>query len=219
MPCGSTGASPASPSRAWTTSVRISSMKANSMRRRQTTGFMISLGLAMVFGCDRRSPTSATNDKPASASLHDESAERLPEIRIDEPTGSNPLTVAAAISPAVVRPGQRATLSVRAKTADSWHIYAFDHDGVGVPMQLSLELPSGLELEGEWEAPAATVYPSVPPGLVLEGDLTFRHHLKVASDAPTGRSEIKCTVQYQACNASLCNPPQTTELTAVLNVR
>jgi DsbC/DsbD-like thiol-disulfide interchange protein len=140
------------------------------------------------------------------------------EIEVDDPTQSNAMTAAAAIAPAKAKAGETVTFAVRAKTAANWHIYAFDHAGVGSPTKLELELPADVTAEGAWSAPEAHPYASLEPSLVYEGDMMFQHTLKIAEGATPGPREVKCRLGYQTCNDAMCNPPTAMELSAAFQV-
>jgi hypothetical protein len=174
--------------------------------------------VAGVIGCNEPSAETADGGPVMQSGSTPNTALTQIEIEVDEPNPSSPLAAAAVITPATVKAGDTVTFAIRAKTADTWHIYAFDHAGVGVPTKLELELPADLEAEGEWAAPEAVPYPSIQPSLVFEGDLLFQHTLKIAGGAAPGPREVKCKFGYQTCNESFCNPPTSMELSAIVEV-
>lgn len=173
---------------------------------------------AGLVGCSEPSAETADGGPGMQSASDQNTALTQIEIEVDEPNPSSPLAAAAAITPAKVQAGDTVTFAIRAKTADTWHIYAFDHAGVVVPTKLKLELPADLVAEGEWTAPDAVPYPSIQPSLVFEGDLMFQHTLQIADGAAPGPREVKCQFGYQTCNESFCNPPTSMELSAIVEV-
>ncbi len=179
--------------------------------------FVLFLLLAMLVGCAKpnaESPDAASDTQ--SVSIPADAVEI--DIELDDPTQSNALAANAAIAPTKAKAGDTVTFAVRARTADSWHIYAFDHTGVGVATKLDLELPADIEVDGQWLAPEAKPYPSAQPSLVYEGDMMFQQRLKIAAGAAPGPREVKCKFGYQTCNDSFCNPPTSVELSAIVEI-
>jgi DsbC/DsbD-like thiol-disulfide interchange protein len=125
-----------------------------------------------------------------------------------------------ALVPDSVAPGGTVDLTVRVKTAPTWHIYAVDNNSdIGIPTSLKLESPRGIEPIGEWTTPKAILEKSdVGDALVYEGDFTFRRSLKVAAGTATGPLAVKCEFRYQACNPSACLPPRTLTLQATATI-
>ena len=177
--------------------------------------FIIPLCLTLLIGCDKPAQDSADGGPDTQpGSVSDDAI----EIEVDDPTQSNTLTAEAAIAPAKVKAGDTVTFAIRAKTADSWHIYAFDDPSVGTSTTIEFDLPRDVEMDGQWVAPEAHPYPSTQPSLVYEGDMKFQHKLKIADGAAPGPREVKCKFVYQTCNDSFCNPPTSMELSAIVEV-
>jgi hypothetical protein len=128
---------------------------------------------------------------------------------MEEPTNAKPVVAAATIEPADAAPGADVELVVRIRTAPAWHIYAAGKSGAaGMPTRLELSLPDGLELLGDWKNPEPDVRPSeLGPEYILQGDVEFRHALRVTDAAAAGPLEATCVVTYQACDHSRCLLP------------
>jgi DsbC/DsbD-like thiol-disulfide interchange protein len=139
------------------------------------------------------------------------------EIELEEPASYNPFVARAALVPADVEVPRTLTFIIRAKTAPGWHVYAADGPvGISQPTRLDLQLPRGVEPDGDW------VYPEPTQGdggngaqLVYEGDLVFRRRLKITDAASSGGLSVGCEITYQACDAFSCRPPENLKLEAV----
>jgi hypothetical protein len=173
--------------------------------------------MALLMGCNEPSQLSVDGETDTPTSSIPSDAVAI-EIEVDDPNQSDTLTAAAGIAPGKAKSGDTVTFAVRARTAESWHIYAFDHTGVGSPTKIELELPADMEALGQWLAPDARLYPSTPPGSVFEGDMMFQQRLKIADGAAPGPREVKCKFAYQTCNDAFCNPPTSMELTAIVEI-
>jgi DsbC/DsbD-like thiol-disulfide interchange protein len=168
----------------------------------------------------RRPPVPAAQTKPSEA-LGQASRELAgEELTLEEPASYKPLVARAALFPAEVQAPGTWTLLVRAKTAPGWHIYAAGQPaGTAQPTRLDLQLPDGVEAEGDWIYPEATKGNVASDGQsVYEGDFTFRCRLKVSEKAPLGRLKVGCEIHYQACDRFSCRPPESLTLEAAADV-
>jgi DsbC/DsbD-like thiol-disulfide interchange protein len=140
------------------------------------------------------------------------------EIELEEPASYNPFVARAVLVPANVEVPATLTFIIRAKTAPGWHVYATDGPvGISQPTRLDLQLPDGVEADGDW------VFPEPAQGdagtqLVYEGDLVFRRRLKITDAASSGPLSVGCEITYQACDAFSCRPPESLKLEAVAKV-
>jgi DsbC/DsbD-like thiol-disulfide interchange protein len=96
-------------------------------------------------------------------------------------------------------------LFIDLRITPSWHIYAVDGDsGPYSPTAFELELPSGVEMAGEWTYPDTQTY--VGSGIlaqVYEGNVSFRADLKLRKSISVENQTIRCRIEYQACNHSV----------------
>jgi DsbC/DsbD-like thiol-disulfide interchange protein len=120
-------------------------------------------------------------------------------------------------APATIGANGMGHVALTAAIDDGWHIYAVTQGPGGpVPTRFTLAPGQPLALAGE---------PAVAPAPRSEMDESFgiqvqmhEHHatftipVKVTTGARPDSVHVRA--RYQACNASLCLPPQTAQLTA-----
>ncbi len=89
-----------------------------------------------------------------------------------------------------------------------------------IPTVLTAKLPAGLR-EGE------TIYPAGiekkllfadKPLLVYTKQFTIRTKISAAANAPLGKVKLPFTLQYQACNDSVCLPPVRIPVTTTIDI-
>lgn len=143
-----------------------------------------------------------------------------PELELDEPASYKPLVAAAVLRPSKVPASGTLTLTIRAKTAPGWHIYAAGQQvGSSLPTRLELELPDGVEAAGDWIYPqAAENHVGGDGQLIYEGEFTFQQRLKVGPETPLGAIKVGCEIYYQACDPFSCRPPESLKLEAAAEV-
>lgn len=121
------------------------------------------------------------------------------------------------VAPAVVGANGTGHVTLTAAIDDGWHIYAVTQGPGGpVPTRFTLAAGQPLALAG-----AATVVPAPRtemdesfgiPVQMHERSATFTIPVKTTSAAHPDSVHVRA--RYQACNASLCLPPQTAQLSA-----
>lgn len=135
------------------------------------------------------------------------------EIRLPEPTANDP--VAGVVEIAALAGGGYA-LTLHVAILDGWHGYKSVPPGSPyVPMTVELELPAGIERDGDWTLPRGGMYPADPGVTVYEGDLVFRCRLKGRPPATPG--EVACVLSYQVCDERMCLPPDSKRLTGKID--
>jgi S1-C subfamily serine protease len=123
-----------------------------------------------------------------------------------EPDPENPVTASVELCPARVRSGDKLDVVVRVKIAPAFHIYAFGSSkGPGVPTTLRLTLPKGFEDSTDWACPGPIRDPDGQ--MAYEGTIEFRRQIRVGTEVAPGRIDVRCEVQYQACNRFSCQLP------------
>lgn len=138
-------------------------------------------------------------------------------IDVEHPDARQPVRANMGILLNEAAPGGTAEIVVRARIAEGWHIYALDAGEIGIPMKLALELPDGVETEGEWQLPQPAAHEdSMGPSQIYEGEVVFRRKIHMADSVSAKDLEIKCDFAWQACDASVCLPPARTPLTTTL---
>jgi hypothetical protein len=100
-------------------------------------------------------------------------------------------------------------LLLKVKLLKNWHIYSYvPRESPFIQSQLSLILPSGIKLEGDWKSSAAKPMPGDPGVMIYEEEASFVQELSVAANFVKG-SKGTISLYYQACDVSQCLPPDT----------
>mgnify|MGYP002639215769 CR=1 FL=1 len=105
---------------------------------------------------------------------------------------------------------------VRGKVSKGWHLYAGLPDASPYQLtELNLELPAGVQADGDWILPASQ--PKKPGSKMLywTGDLIFSQRVK--STSPLQASDIHALVDFQACDEQMCMPPTQVKLSMQKN--
>lgn len=121
-------------------------------------------------------------------------------------------------APASIAANGAGRVTLTASIDDGWHIYAVTQGPGGpVPTRFTLATGQPLTLVGEpTVAPAARTEMDESFGIPVqmhEHQATFTIPVQLAADASRPDS-VRVRARYQACNASLCLPPQTAQLSA-----
>lgn len=89
-----------------------------------------------------------------------------------------------------------------------------------IPTVLSAKLPPGFkEIETTYpEGIAKKLSFADKPLLIYTKQFTIRTKISAAGNAPLGRMKLPFTLQYQACNDSVCLPPVRVPVVATINV-
>jgi len=127
-----------------------------------------------------------------------------------------PVRWQAPAAPVTVRRGARVPVALSVSIDEGWHIYAMTQ-GPGGPVALSMDLtgPQPFAIAGAITSPSPEVMFDRNFGLEVAehtGKVDFVVPVAVAADATAGAQALTVTTRYQACNASFCLPPQTTEI-------
>jgi hypothetical protein len=121
-----------------------------------------------------------------------------------------------AAPPVTAKRGGRLSVALSVSIDDGWHIYAMTQGGGGpIPLSLDLTGSQPFALAGEIKAPTPEVTFDRNFGIdVAEhlGKAEFIVPIVVATDAAPGARTLTIAARYQACNASMCLPVQTTEI-------
>lgn len=129
----------------------------------------------------------------------------------------------AAFEPAKAAPGQTATLRVKADIAEGWHIYGMNLSNKGpIPTTFEAAWPEGWTPVGDW-TPDVAPKAAIDPGFQFEvayheGEVGFRHAVRIPAGQPLGPVEMKGRVRSQACDDSQCLPPLWVDWTAALEI-
>lgn len=194
---------------------------------------LLAIGLLLIAaGCSDH-PASSSSQTPAAGSQADHDAAARTRsasssaanraVDVHSSGQADHISASATVSQSSVAAGEELQLSIQIKVADGWHIYGLQRAGQSQPTQFRLTLPEGLSAEGDWEAPAPdTLMTSFGPAAIYKKEATFTRVIKVSGTASgtaaIGKCQIECEVAYQACDRTMCLPPQTVRLAVPLEV-
>lgn len=158
----------------------------------------------------------------AAAEQHlDQLTGAIEQIAIPEPTERDPVSVITAVIPTTAGPGDTVTVVIKARILDGWRIYRYvPPTAAYMPTKWVLELPDGVEKKGDWQKPTPEYLAGEMDILIHQGDVIFRHTVKIAETAKSGQTAIlKAGLKYQTCNNDMCLRPteKVTELTIAID--
>jgi DsbC/DsbD-like thiol-disulfide interchange protein len=122
----------------------------------------------------------------------------------------------------VVIPGRATPLMLEAQIAKGWHIYSLAQKPGG-PIPLTIRLIGGGDavIRGLIKAPQPERQFDKNFGIETElysGTPRFTIQVAVPSRARSGARKIQVGARYQVCSETLCLPPRTDTVSAVLRV-
>lgn len=145
--------------------------------------------------------------KDKKVEVKKETANKTAELKLDEPTHENPVSVGAVIVDGA-KDGEKVVM-IKTKIMDGYHIYAYVPAGEAyIKTEQGIELPASVKLVGDWDKSAPAPYPGKDKLLIYKGENTFKHKIIVGDQAG---GKIKCWLYYQCCDASICFPPKKKE--------
>ncbi len=135
-----------------------------------------------------------------------------------------PVRWTAAAPSAPIAPGATTSITLKANIDDGWHIYAINQGPGGpTPTRITLAPEQPFTLAGALRAsapPRAEMDPSFGINVLThEKSAAFVVPVRLDPSARSGIDTVHVNARYQACNASLCLPPQTAKLTAAVRAR
>lgn len=126
-------------------------------------------------------------------------------ITVGATTDEEPVAVAAGV--VVMQDGSR-LLHIRFDMHPGYHIYGHvSKSDTYLPTEIEVTLPAGYHATGTLRKPAAGYY-NRSGTTVYKASAVFSQAF-----AGAGAGELKCKVTYQCCDANICFPPVTKELT------
>ena len=168
-------------------------------------------------------PTSGADDDYAMTETRNQDSHALltrnVHVETVAPNRSDPVTAAIAVAPDLIAPGGSGVVVLRIATAPMWHVYPprSDLPPMYAPLSPTLTLPSGISLEGNWHWPQSHVDPTTHVH-VLKGEFELRRLVHVEEDIQPGTFEIICDLGYQACDPTMCLPPTSRKLIALIEI-
>ncbi len=126
--------------------------------------------------------------------------------------GQTPVHWAASSAGQIAR-GAHVAVHITATIDPGWHLYSLTQGSGGpIPTRITLAPGQPFTLQGDVGRPAPHTLFDPNFGISVEQyeeTATFTVPVVVAPTAPLGKDSIMVRARYQACNASLCLPPQT----------
>ena len=139
-----------------------------------------------------------------------------------DPARAETVSWSASAGPAAVKPDGALTVTLNAKVADGWHVYALKQLPNGpTPLRITVDPNALASASGEpTGSPATKVH---DPAFNLDTPLyskafTATVPVKIAGHAATGKQTIPVTVRFQTCNGKICQPPKTIHLLAPVTI-
>lgn len=139
----------------------------------------------------------------------------------DLPAASSVASPKAYVSIAPVPRGSTFEVAVVVGILTGFHMNAHKvSEDYLIPTTLTAKLPMGLKqlLTSYPDGLAKKLSFSDQPLLVYTDHFTVRAKFSAAADAPLGQVKLPFTLQYQACNDSVCLPPVRIPVTVAIDV-
>ena len=144
---------------------------------------------------------------PSHSDVADQFEKEIAVLAVEEPSESDPVSVATAVFPAKVKVGERAVVVIKVRMKPGWHIYAYVPSSAPyIQTRQELELPGALRTAGEWSKPPAERLPFDQSVFVYEGDQVFVREIEAAASGG-GEQKLSAGLFYQTCKRELCLPP------------
>ncbi len=128
-------------------------------------------------------------------------------------------TWTATLSPAEVKPGDLAVITLNANTDDGYHVYPFLDEELDFRTVIVGTVKSGLRFgrpqtkaEIEWDNRLE------PPISYHAGDVTWQIPIRVPADAQPGEHPLELQVGFMTCNDRACSPQSGLSVAGTLTV-
>lgn len=125
-----------------------------------------------------------------------------------------PVQVIMAVSPGTAPSTALVTLNLRIEK--TWYIYV--KSSSSTVLQVDLELPAGVEADGDWQRPEPRVVYQDEKVEIYVGNQVLTRALKVAPSF-SGDLTVNALVRYQACDPSVCMPAEEVRISAKMERR
>jgi hypothetical protein len=129
---------------------------------------------------------------------------------------------AAVDGPARAAPGAMVRVRVEARTTGNWYFYsATQPEGGPIPARIELADSGSFELAGAVTGSMPSVSFDSTFRMSVEkhaGAVSFVVPVRVATTAREGESELRVSVEYQACNNTICLSPRTVILAVPVTI-
>ena len=139
-----------------------------------------------------------------------------------DPARAETVAWSASAGSAAVKPDGVLTVTLNAKVAEGWHVYALKQLPNGpTPLRITIDAnPLAAQAGAPAGSPATKVH---DPAFNLDTPLyskafTATVPLKIAAHANVGKQSIPVTVRFQTCNGKICQPPKSAHLSVAVTV-
>ena len=131
------------------------------------------------------------------------------------------VNLSALVSPASIAPGQSATLTLRVKVADKYHINSNDPDTDFIPTELEVSQADGLVMSDPvYPKPHLKKVEFAPqPVELFDGSFDIVVQVRAQKGAKPGKRTLTLSLNYQACDDQMCLMPSVAEAQAELEVK
>lgn len=129
--------------------------------------------------------------------------------------GLNPVTVAAKLDGAQLKPGGKAKLLITAQLEPGWHMYSLTQKPPPRGVRIAVDESGVFKLDGQPQQPKPKV--KFDPNFQMDtqtydGEVTFTVPLKINADAAPGAQKLTAKFTYQVCDEQQCLRPMTKTL-------
>jgi hypothetical protein len=129
-----------------------------------------------------------------------------------------PVSASLEVSENSLRRGNMFRLTMVLEVAPGFEIQTLTAAPPAIATRLQLELPPGVESNGDWTAPVAVRSMAVDGHASHTGRTEFTRELIVGPAAVPGLHELRCAIRYQACDAQRCLRPEEFTLSIPLTI-
>ncbi len=121
-----------------------------------------------------------------------------------------------------LKPGEQFSVELTARIEEGWHLYSLDQ-AEGGPTPTRILLPTDQPFEQDGAIDSAEPKSAMDPNFNLltqyyDEQAIFTVPVRVAVNAPAGKSEVRVNVSFQTCSNELCLPPKTVKLGVAVNI-
>lgn len=186
------------------------------------------VGMVLV-GCDSAPPSAQTttrsNSVPAVAeasSVPADNALTNPKTSVEKSKTvehqikGQPVTATLKLMHNSLDIGATMTLTVELDIQPLWEIRGLDAEHDDAATRLELELPTGMNAQGNWQAPEPSRSQSADGHAAYFDKVAFTRTLIIDKAPMPGDHQVKCRVVYQACDEKRCLRPTAAELSVLL---
>lgn len=139
-----------------------------------------------------------------------------------DPARAETVTWSASAGPAAVKPDGAVTVTLNAKVAEGWHVYALKQLPNGpTPLRITVDANTLASATGEPVGSPATKVHDAAFNLdtpLYSKAFTATVPLKIAAHANAGKQSVPISVRFQTCNGAICQPPKTVHLSAPITI-